>query len=164
MVLNEAFDIIGSLSFLATVGIAYKIYTMQRKDSEKINRRNTRFRLTEAYFRWNVEMLRSKDNLATLQSIFYPKYDIHQVELIEFMYMILNTLHLEWYLYKDGTHSGEEFDGTLKSLMEPLAKSIEGNRENIFLIRDFKEIFADFPEEFKEAVMNYLMRVYSKHM
>jgi hypothetical protein len=35
MTLIEFFDIVEALSFLATAGIAYKIYNMQKKDSEK---------------------------------------------------------------------------------------------------------------------------------
>lgn len=157
MTVTEAFTIIGNASFVFTVGIVYLIYTRQKKDSEEAAKRETRVRLTQAYVRLNAETLRSERNINAKRELLYPEYIIHQAELIEFMLMILNTLRLEWDLYKlFHAHSKDDFYSTLERYMRPLAKNIAASSQNRFLI--FEKIFADFPDDFKEAVVKSMRR------
>jgi hypothetical protein len=73
--------------------------------------------------------------------------------------MILNTLHLEWYLYKDGTHSKYDFDKTLESLVIPINNNVKDDDDIKFIVRNFNEIFVDFPDDFKRAVMDCINKV-----
>ena len=79
------------------------------------------------------------------------------------MFMMLNTLYLEWRFNNDHLHSEEEFNITLESLIRPLAKNIKDTcPQNRFLIDDFEKIFVDFPDKFKKTVLECITSAYNK--
>jgi hypothetical protein len=149
----------GALSFLVTAGVALKIYSMQKKDSQERSRREARIGLSQAYFRFTAETLRSKDNIDMMQELFFPQYTSPQVERIQFMYMVLNTLYMEWYFYMEKLQKGEEFHKTMNSLIVPLTRNIRESPQNSFLISDFNRIFSDFNKNFIETVQNCIRYV-----
>jgi hypothetical protein len=163
MTLTEIFALIQAVSFVFTAGAALQIYRMQKKDSAESNKREARVRLTQAYCQFNTENLRSKDNISAMQDLVYPQYSVHQVERIEFMFLMMNTLYLEWNFYKDHTQSEEQFNATMESWMKPVAKNIKNRSpQNSFLIDDFEKIFVDFPDDFNKAILNCIRSVYDE--
>jgi hypothetical protein len=129
---------ISALSFLFTAAITLKIYYMQRNDSAEVGRRDARVRLTRAYFQFNVEVLHSKDITSVMRELIYPQYTAPQVERIEFMFMMLNTLFLEWHFYKDHTQSKEAFESSMASWMDSLARSVQSSR----LVKKLKRAYS----------------------
>jgi hypothetical protein len=162
MSLSEIFALIQAISFVVTVVVAFKIYQMQKKDSEESGRRQARVSLTQAYCEFDSEILSSRDNIRLLRELFYPQYTDNQVQRIEFMFRILNMLYMEWHFYQDHTHLEEGFVTTLRSLMLPLAKSVQNAPENRFLIDDFEIIFVDYPEDFKKTVLDCINSAYNE--
>ncbi len=163
---TEAFKLlpgyISALGFVVTATMAWKIYKRQRDDtnerSRKQNesiqeqaRREARASITQAYFRLNAEILRSTESINIVKEIMYPQYDLFETRYIIFMYMVLNSLHLEWRFYKDHGHPKKEFVDTLNKMIGSIAKNTKPS--TYFLIKDFENIFGDFSKEFKDEVL-----------
>jgi hypothetical protein len=158
---------IPSIGFIFTSAIAWKIYKRQREDADdraekqslaiqKQVERDARARITQAYFQFNAEILRSTDNINVTRDLMYAQYNSNDTRHIIYMYLVLNTLHLEWKYYKDHGHPKNEFIETLDKMIGSIAKNLK-SRDNL-LIKDFEKIFCDFPQEFKEEVRDCINR------
>jgi hypothetical protein len=154
--LNPVFELLQAMSFIFTSIVAWKIYSRQKTDSDDQRNREVRFRLTQAYYSYDSELLQSRENLEMARELLFPTYSSHQVQRIMFMYAILDVLYLDWKFQEECRHSGDElqFRKNLDAIIGRIVKNLKdrNGHGDRFLIDKFEDIFFDFPDGFKTAV------------
>jgi hypothetical protein len=141
---------------------AVLIYLHQRKASLASERQANRARLTEAYMLWHSEVLKIENssmaaNMMRRSHGILARGDvslsIEDVRRLHYLYLLLNALFLEWnyrntYYPKDKVKEG--FYATVRTALHGLATNPLPEYKRF--VTHFRELFSDFPEDFKDAI------------
>jgi hypothetical protein len=137
---------------IITVWAALLIYNRQKATAH----RNVIAQLSRTYTDFHARVLGNPELMAIGQEMLLSSYTVEQAKRIEYFYLLLNILLLEWHFSRELGHSDELFESSLQATIGRAARNMTD--KTLFLARDFDQIFADFPLELRARVKACLDR------
>jgi hypothetical protein len=148
-----------SLSVSVSAGAAFFIYKRQKKDASIAGRQANRARVTEAYMRWHAEVLHSEKNTEAAARMLRRGYKVlakgdtlseQQAREFHMLYMLLNSLFLEWGFRISYDQPLEDFYLSVDAALEGLATNPAA--EYRLIADNLWALCPGFPMEFRSEI------------